>query len=63
MSQKSAKDAMTPLSEIFSLNINSRLDEYVLLLESFFVLLFNNTYSVSSLFLSYSLGFTERQWD
>ncbi|XP_019095925.1 PREDICTED: DUF21 domain-containing protein At5g52790 isoform X2 [Camelina sativa] len=27
MSQKSAKDAMTPVSELFSLDINSRLDE------------------------------------
>ncbi|VVB15745.1 unnamed protein product [Arabis nemorensis] len=27
MSQKSAKDAMTPFSEVFSLDINSRLDE------------------------------------
>lgn len=30
MSHKSAKDAMTSVSKIFSLDINSRLDEYVL---------------------------------
>lgn len=28
MTQKTAKDAMTPISEIFSLDINTRLDEY-----------------------------------
>lgn len=55
MSQKSAKDAMRPVSEIFSLDINSRLDEYVLLLEFLFILLFDNIYSVSSLLLSSSL--------
>ncbi|KAI9159845.1 hypothetical protein LWI28_002433 [Acer negundo] len=29
MTQKTAKDAMTPLSNVFSIDINSRLDEYV----------------------------------
>lgn len=31
MTQKTAKDAMTPLPKIFSLDINSKLDEYVLI--------------------------------
>jgi metal transporter CNNM len=42
MSQKSAKDAMTPVSQIFSLDINFKLDEYVLLLEFLFLLLLDN---------------------
>lgn len=37
LTQKSAKDAMTPISEIFSLDINSKLDMYGLLLLSLFV--------------------------
>jgi hypothetical protein len=28
MTQKTAKDAMTPISDIFSLHIESKLDEY-----------------------------------
>jgi CBS domain containing-hemolysin-like protein len=28
MTQKTAKDAMTPISEIFSLDMESKLDEY-----------------------------------
>ena len=32
MTQKTAKDAMTPISDIFSLDINSKLDEYAMLL-------------------------------
>lgn len=63
MSQKSAKDAMTPVSRIFSLDINSKLDEYVFLMEFLFLLIFENIYSVSFLFLSSSLSFTEKQWD
>lgn len=31
MTEKTAKDAMTPISKIFSLDINSVLDMYVLL--------------------------------
>lgn len=58
MSHKSAKDAMTPVSKIFSLNINSKLDEYVLLLRYLFI----TVYSVTLLFLPSSLDFTERQW-
>lgn len=62
MSQKSAKDAMTPVSEIFSLDINSRLDEYVFLL--LFLFAFRKfIFSYSLLILSSSLGYTERQWD
>ena len=37
MTQKTAKDAMTPISEIFSLDINSKLDEYAMLLSLFSV--------------------------
>lgn len=36
--EKTAKDAMTPLSKAFSLDINSKLDVYVCILDPFLLI-------------------------
>lgn len=38
MTQKTAKDAMTPISQIFSLDMNKRLDEYVFIFYQYVIL-------------------------
>jgi CBS domain containing-hemolysin-like protein len=40
MTQKTAKDAMTPISDIFSLHIESKLDEYAPLFDRLCMMVF-----------------------